>query len=265
MKRLRHRLSGARVRPVERRSSACRRSNIEPWRFTLRVMHDGRPVTIDVAADGEGLACRPLLPPHLFLAADDPGRSRVLPTASHRRRLEARDEITQAKTRAPRPRSCALRTIAFLGINGRQVTLSNDDAYDLVIAVTTGQLDDVSRSAPLSAGDRDAFGEGPHPTAFRVCPLAPPRCQRDPESSASWQAQPATARHETRPHRVLGRRRKTWTAGLTVMLGEGEVAAFVRDHELGEVVVADDLPSSCSLRRRYRRSTSDGASGSARS
>ncbi len=34
-------------------------------------------------------------------------------------------------------------TIAFLGINGRRLTLSNDAAYDLVIAVATGRLDDV--------------------------------------------------------------------------------------------------------------------------
>lgn len=34
-------------------------------------------------------------------------------------------------------------TIAFLGVNGRRLTCSNDDAHDLVIAVATGQLDDV--------------------------------------------------------------------------------------------------------------------------
>lgn len=34
-------------------------------------------------------------------------------------------------------------TIAFLGVNGRRLTLSNDEAYDLVIAVATGALDDV--------------------------------------------------------------------------------------------------------------------------
>ena len=35
-------------------------------------------------------------------------------------------------------------TIAFLGVNGRRLTLSNDEAYDLVIAVATGDLDDVA-------------------------------------------------------------------------------------------------------------------------
>jgi death on curing protein len=34
-------------------------------------------------------------------------------------------------------------TIAFYGINGFRLTLSNDEAYDLVMAVATGELDDV--------------------------------------------------------------------------------------------------------------------------
>ncbi len=38
-------------------------------------------------------------------------------------------------------------TIAFLGINGQQVTMTNDDAYDLVMAVATGDIDDVSAIA----------------------------------------------------------------------------------------------------------------------
>lgn len=33
-------------------------------------------------------------------------------------------------------------TIAFLGINGWRLTLTNDEAYDLVIAVASGELDD---------------------------------------------------------------------------------------------------------------------------
>jgi death-on-curing protein len=40
-------------------------------------------------------------------------------------------------------------TIAFLGINGIRLTLTNDEAYELVIEVATGQLDDVARSAPV--------------------------------------------------------------------------------------------------------------------
>lgn len=35
-------------------------------------------------------------------------------------------------------------TIAFLGVNGRRLTLSNDQAYDLVISVATGELDDIA-------------------------------------------------------------------------------------------------------------------------
>jgi death-on-curing protein len=33
--------------------------------------------------------------------------------------------------------------VAFYGVNGRRLTLINDDAYDLVIAVATGELDAV--------------------------------------------------------------------------------------------------------------------------
>lgn len=33
--------------------------------------------------------------------------------------------------------------IAFYGVNGRRLTLSNDEAYDLVIAVATGTLNTV--------------------------------------------------------------------------------------------------------------------------
>jgi death-on-curing protein len=34
-------------------------------------------------------------------------------------------------------------TIALLGINGWRLTLTNDEAYDLVIAVASGELDDL--------------------------------------------------------------------------------------------------------------------------
>jgi len=37
--------------------------------------------------------------------------------------------------------------IAFYGINGRRLTLSNDEAYDLVIAVADGTLDAVEEIA----------------------------------------------------------------------------------------------------------------------
>jgi death on curing protein len=38
-------------------------------------------------------------------------------------------------------------TIATLGVNGRRLTLSNDEAYDFIIAVATGDLDDVTAIA----------------------------------------------------------------------------------------------------------------------
>ena len=39
--------------------------------------------------------------------------------------------------------------IAFLGMNGRRLTMSNDQAYEFVIAVATGQLDDVVEIASV--------------------------------------------------------------------------------------------------------------------
>ncbi len=40
-------------------------------------------------------------------------------------------------------------TIAFLGMNGIRLTLSNDEAYDLVIGVATGAIDDVPSIAAV--------------------------------------------------------------------------------------------------------------------
>ncbi len=34
--------------------------------------------------------------------------------------------------------------IAFLGVNGQRLTLTNDEAYDLIMGVAGGELDDVS-------------------------------------------------------------------------------------------------------------------------
>ncbi len=39
--------------------------------------------------------------------------------------------------------------IAFLGVNGRRLTWSNDEAYDFIIEVATGQLDDVPEIADV--------------------------------------------------------------------------------------------------------------------
>jgi death on curing protein len=41
--------------------------------------------------------------------------------------------------------------IAFYGMNGRRLTLTNDDAYDLVMSVAVGELDDVEGIAALLA------------------------------------------------------------------------------------------------------------------
>jgi death-on-curing protein len=39
--------------------------------------------------------------------------------------------------------------IAFYGVNGWRLTMTNDAAYDLVIAVASGELDDVSQIAEV--------------------------------------------------------------------------------------------------------------------
>jgi death-on-curing protein len=33
--------------------------------------------------------------------------------------------------------------IAFLGVNGRRLTLTNDEAYDLIIAIATGEFNEI--------------------------------------------------------------------------------------------------------------------------
>jgi len=38
-------------------------------------------------------------------------------------------------------------TIAFLGVNGVRLTFTNDEVYDFVIAVATGELDEVAEIA----------------------------------------------------------------------------------------------------------------------
>ncbi len=44
-------------------------------------------------------------------------------------------------------------TIAFLGVNGRRLTLTNDEAYHLVMEVAAGQLHDVAElAATIRAG-----------------------------------------------------------------------------------------------------------------
>jgi death-on-curing protein len=42
--------------------------------------------------------------------------------------------------------------IAFYGMNGARLTLTNDEAYDLIIAVAAGDLDDVDTIATTLAG-----------------------------------------------------------------------------------------------------------------
>ncbi len=46
--------------------------------------------------------------------------------------------------------------IAFLGINGLRLTISNDEAYELIVAVATGKIDNVEDVV-------DALGRGTEP------------------------------------------------------------------------------------------------------
>ena len=49
-------------------------------------------------------------------------------------------------------------TIAFYGLNGLRLTLSNDQAYDLVMAIAAGDLDDVGPIADRLASGTRAWG-----------------------------------------------------------------------------------------------------------
>jgi death-on-curing protein len=42
--------------------------------------------------------------------------------------------------------------IAFYGLNGLELTFSNDEAHDLIMAIATGELDDVSTISGQLAG-----------------------------------------------------------------------------------------------------------------
>ena len=46
-------------------------------------------------------------------------------------------------------RAALAETSAFLQLNGHRVTMSNDEAVDLVLAVATSQLADVSKIADV--------------------------------------------------------------------------------------------------------------------
>lgn len=48
-------------------------------------------------------------------------------------------------------------TIAFLGLNGWRLTLSNDEAYDLVMAVAAGELDEVAKIGSMLGLARATF------------------------------------------------------------------------------------------------------------
>lgn len=48
-------------------------------------------------------------------------------------------------------------TIAFLGVNGRRLTLTNDQAYELVMAVSAGDLDEIAEIASRVRGGSQAW------------------------------------------------------------------------------------------------------------
>jgi death-on-curing protein len=46
--------------------------------------------------------------------------------------------------------------IAFYGVNGRRLTMTNDEAYDVVVAVAIGNVDDVAQIAQLLAAGSES-------------------------------------------------------------------------------------------------------------
>lgn len=48
-------------------------------------------------------------------------------------------------------------TLTFLGANGVRLTMTNDEAYEFVMSVATGELDDVSSIARALAQATDAY------------------------------------------------------------------------------------------------------------
>jgi death-on-curing protein len=48
-------------------------------------------------------------------------------------------------------------TIAFYGLNGLRLTMSNDEAYELVMAISAGELDDVEPITARLASSTEAW------------------------------------------------------------------------------------------------------------
>jgi death-on-curing protein len=48
-------------------------------------------------------------------------------------------------------------TVAFLGVNGRRLLLSNDEAYELVMSVATGEVDEVVAIAARLTNEQVPF------------------------------------------------------------------------------------------------------------
>ncbi len=46
--------------------------------------------------------------------------------------------------------------IAFYGLNGRRLTMTNDEAYDVVMAVAVGNVEDVTQIAQLLAAGSES-------------------------------------------------------------------------------------------------------------
>jgi hypothetical protein len=79
-------------------------------------------------------------------------------------------------------------TIAFLGINGQQLRFSNDDAYDFVIAVATGELDQARATAHHAAGSRSTMPRDCRASVFASgngeLPFAPMRSLQGAEEES---------------------------------------------------------------------------------
>lgn len=63
-------------------------------------------------------------------------------------------------------------TIAFFGINGHSLTLTNDEAYELVMAVAASELDDFSDIAAVLRHPPSQLTIAARPRS-RQCPSSP--------------------------------------------------------------------------------------------
>lgn len=100
---------------------------------------------------GGGLLHSALLRPRTTVAGSDAYPTLALQAAALLRSVARSHALIDGNKRL-----ALAVTIVFLGLNGRRVVLSNDEAYDLVMAVAAGEVDDVHAiAAALESGSKE--------------------------------------------------------------------------------------------------------------